>query len=680
VAVIPVFNTVDSVNGGVRSREHDAHKVTDAERAAGVTPANFAFPAKPRDLRRDGLVPNDASAAAFNANALNSIAFPTNGGPPGRLILPNVGGNDRYYIGDIVQLRSLLLLDLDFSELYFTKTRQTTDNYMGFLTLVQNVTVENGIITIDYDGTGGINAGIGIRVGARDSYPWGGYTGGILDDDDNVAQGNVILRNLKITSNNPAVAAPLVMIGGLMNVLTENVEIDGQGAHTHGIYYEFGMASTNGSVDPQDWTSSHAQNLMFRNIRVTDLKSDGVEGAGIALIGAGPSIVDGLSVDTAYSGIEVRPGEAMYYNVWSRDAGMVKRGMTLRNIACQNITNTGMTLVGAADPDATGTGYLNGAGLNDQQKTDLLQFSVDGFAIEAEGAGIFVSGPCSIRNGSIRGATSSGGLIISDECVQFDISNVRILNSDLYGVRADFGDAIFTTPRKKIGSIRNSQIALNTTYGIVIDNSQSVLIENCRIGYNAAYDIDSETSQTVGVHVGTNGYGVVCRGNFVSTSGGSAYSLAGTGPRGCAVYSPFGTVTYTGIWEGAVLNWTATLTPGTSGSISPISGQDVGRYTIRDKQVTATLYYGVNTVSSPVGTLTLSGLPVASASGTNGRSAVTFHGTGLGGSATGLSAQLGASASSITINTRFSAGSWSSNAADIVSSSVIVMSLTYMID
>lgn len=681
MAKIPLLSFIDAVNGASRVVAHGAFTQTEAESTAAVTPFDFSFLNKPYDIRRVGLVPNNPAAAAFNASALNTICHPNVAGPPGRYVFPNIGGNDKYYIGGFVQLRSLLMWDLDYSELVLTKSYvPVDDNLKAFLMAVQNVSIENGIITIDYDGTGGTNAGMGLLLGSRQDYVFGSYSGGIYDDDDNVDQGNIILRNLTLKSNNPNVAAPITMLGGIQNCLLENLVIDGQGAHSHGIYYEFGYSSKNGSIDSQDWSSSHSNNLVFRNIRVTTLYTSGGDGGGIGLVGAGPTLIENLSVDGAKLALEIRPGEAMYFRPWSRDVAGVKRCMTLRNITGQNITSIGIKMEGASDPDS-GSGYLSGAGLTESQKTDLIQFSLDGFSLSAAGAGILVSGQCDIRNGQILGDCGSGGIIISDECVQFDIANVRVRNGTSLGIRASFNDAIWSTPRLKMGTIRNCQIAGNTGAGISIDNCRSVLIQNCRIGYNTLYDPNGESTQTIGVAVSTGGSGVICRGNYVTTSGGAvAYQIAGTGPRGCGVYDAYGTTTVTGIWENVPFTFTVTLTPGTSGSISAISGQNVGRCLIQNKHVTVTFRYGVNTVSSPVGTLTLGTLPIATANNVNGRTSVALHGNTLGASTTGLSAEVGTNATTFQIQTRFASGSWTSNAADIVNSSVIVGSLTYLTD
>jgi hypothetical protein len=55
--------------------------------------------------------------------------------------------------------------------------------------------------------------------------------------------------------------------------------------------------------------------------------------------------------------------------------------------------------------------------------------------------------------------------------------------------------------------------------------------------------------------------------------------------------------------------WTATLTPGSSGTITVNNAASVNRYTKIGQLVTITAYIEVSSVSSPVGRLALGGLP-----------------------------------------------------------------------
>jgi len=56
-------------------------------------------------------------------------------------------------------------------------------------------------------------------------------------------------------------------------------------------------------------------------------------------------------------------------------------------------------------------------------------------------------------------------------------------------------------------------------------------------------------------------------------------------------------------------DWTAGFTCGTSGTITINNSYKTGHYVKNGKMVTVTGYFKVNSVSSPVGSLTLTGLP-----------------------------------------------------------------------
>lgn len=521
-----------------------------AEVAASLTPSAPSQTATPIDVLRYGIVPNVPGAASANTTALKALLDPRTAGPVGRLVFPPLTGTDIYHFDDIVEVRDGIRMDLMGCTLRFTKaTHVAGDNYMGFLTFIRDVTVENGSIEVQYDGSGGINAGMILRVGARDGYRFGNMAD-VFDATLPVPTGNIVLRNLRLTTNNTGPDVGVLMLGGLRGVIVENIFIDGQSGIQHGIYYEFGAASKNGdSNPPPKWSSSHATGMHFRNIHIRNLKADDPVsgGAGLSLIGAYACIVENLTVDGAFAVFEFRPGEALFYRVWMGiDEIGSKRGMTLRNLVGKNITSTGLMLGGA---ESSSSGYLASENLTPSQQTDLMTFSVDGFALECAGAGITVSGACTIRNGTIQGPCGSGGIIITDECVQFEIDNVRVLGGSSYGIRGGFGANIYSPARKKMGVVRNSQFAGNTI-GITLDNCEGVLIENNRLGYRMEHDGKAETTQSQGINVATQGFSVVCRGNYIVTASGSgtAYVLAGSGDRGCDVANTRGERARAGDW------------------------------------------------------------------------------------------------------------------------------------
>ena len=123
--------------------------------------------------------------------------------------------------------------------------------------------------------------------------------------------------------------------------------------------------------------------------------------------------------------------------------------------------------------------------------------------------------------------------------------------------------------------------------------------------------------------------------------------------------------------------WTPALFASTSGTIT--SGSTAGLYIRTGKQVTVTGYIDVVSVSSPVGSLLLTGLPFAASSGLGNRSAATIHATGLAAAATtSIVGRIVSSESQIRID-KFSAGSVSALAGDVSSTTVFHFSATYFV-
>lgn len=546
---------------------------TAAETAAGITP-NYIYAWS--DVRRYNLVPNSLAAGGTNITALRAIASATGTSTyKGVLDFVNTTGADTYHFSGFIQLKDGIDLRLNGCRLLCTKTYAAADDLQGFLSFIRDVTIENGTIEIDYNGTGGNNAGMVLRIGSRYGYPFGTYTNGILDKDDLADHtlpptGNIRLQNVYVKTNNPSVTAPVVMLGGLQGVTSDTLRIDGGGVAKHGIYYEYGQASTNGNANVCYWSSSHARGLKFVNTDVVNLKSDGTEGAGIGIIGAYEALVENLSVDGAFSAFEFRPGEAMFFRTWDRDSAGGKRMMTLVNITGRNLTSSAVVHVGAVSTAANG--YLKDADmlaaglpvLTDVQKTDLMRMSLNGFALSSSGAGFYASGSFDARNGTFSGTASSGQVLISDDCARFSLDNVEVLNSAGIGVRASLADSIRAVPRKKRGSIRLSKIAGNTGAGISIDNCESLLVELNQIGFNGN-DAAAEATQTVGVAAASGASGVECLLNEVTTFGGAvAYSSTGSGDRGNNIQGARGTRTTSGNWriDGMALASAAQLASG----------------------------------------------------------------------------------------------------------------------
>lgn len=154
----PLFPVYETINGEARMLEHPALKLTDAERTAGVTPVNFAYP--PGDVRRYGLkVDGTSDMAAINAAHLVAIA---QGGGVLRFPAGNIGidgdiAPPRYVhwrgVGENTIFRALS------SSCVLHLSSANGDNVLSDFTLVGSVP------------TAGMYVGTGIQIGDT------GYTG-----------------------------------------------------------------------------------------------------------------------------------------------------------------------------------------------------------------------------------------------------------------------------------------------------------------------------------------------------------------------------------------------------------------------------------------------------------------------------------------------------------------------
>ena len=515
--------TAATTSGGTSSTS----PATAAESKAGLTP--IAAQEHPSgNVLRYGIVANDPKAAGANSAILAKILNASTG-LTGLISFPNSTGEDVYHFNGIAyQCMPGTRVDLMGSTLEFAKTYDRTDDTHGFIEAIRDFELGNGNIVVNYTGSGHNNPGPIVRLGSRYGYPFGTHASGVFDHDDLIAKGlptmgRIHIHDLRLTTNNPA-AHVVLMLGGLDDVLFENVWADGQNQAIMGLYYEFGFSSANGhSGTPSEWTSSHANQLRFKNIRVQNLKT-GVSSAGIGVFGVHDASIEGLYVDTADAAFEFNPGEALFHRPWSYGSAGAKRICRLKNVTGLNLASFGIKLSGATPASAS---YLRpvisslGHPADYAAQTDLMEFEVDGFEIRAA-AGISVSGRAQIRNGTISGGTGTGGIVWTDEAMFVEIDKVSVLNSGGVGVRANFGSAIWSPARKKSGAIRDCKIAGNTGAGIALDNCDGVVIERNQLGFNIAQDGVAETTQTQGVSLGPNAFRVTCSQNRTTCKPGSA--------------------------------------------------------------------------------------------------------------------------------------------------------------
>jgi len=127
--------------------------------------------------------------------------------------------------------------------------------------------------------------------------------------------------------------------------------------------------------------------------------------------------------------------------------------------------------------------------------------------------------------------------------------------------------------------------------------------------------------------------------------------------------------------------WDAGFTPSGGTSITINTSYDLGTYTKVGRKVTITGGFRVTSVSSPTGTLLLTGLPFANSAGTeeSARTAVSIYAYNLETTAEyAIQAYIEAAESQIRI-TMLKAGADVAMAASIKATSVIVVNATYFV-
>ncbi len=505
------------------------------------------------DVRRYGLVPNNEAAAGVNTAALKALVTPT-GTFAGSIRFPNTTGKDIYYLNDIIPFHDGIQVDLEGCTLHFSKLGVRGDTNSGFIFAVRNFSIANGSIVVDYQmGGGGSNAGNALTFGNRgdDSHYFSPTYDSLLPSP----MGNIVVRNLRISSNTKG-GNGIYMIGGLTGVLMENIWIDGSsGALDNGIYYEFGWATNEPKRELRQ--TSHAHNMRFSNINITNVNSE--HGQALTLAGAYSCSVDGLYVKSAKILLSCTPGESGFYRPWAGvDQIGAKRNLAIRNIVGIGITGTAISISGAS---AKSGGYLSVTNNTAIDETDLIDCSIDGFAIDGGnfdgGYGIHSSGEkLDIRNGRIT--NFSRGIVTTHECTRMNIESVDIFGCKQIGMQIGQQSSIWSPPRQKMGFIRNCFIAGNSIASagafaaIELDLCASFIIEGNRFGYEPAHDGVSETTQGFAVRIGSQANNVVCRCNHTGgvRPGGTAYvNHSSSEAQGNAIEHSSGIASTVGSWN-----------------------------------------------------------------------------------------------------------------------------------
>lgn len=518
---------------------------TPAEAASGVTPK---FPEyAPGDVRRYGIVPNDPAAAGANTNALKALVAPA-GAFSGTVWFPNTTGKDTYHLNDIVCFHEGIQLDLQGCTLHFSKPGERRDTNAGFIFALRDFSISNGSIVVDYQrGGGGTDAGNALTFGKRGED--GSYFGPIYDSKLPVPMGNITVRNLRITVNTRG-GIGILMFGGLNGVILENVWLDGQGALDYGIYYEFGWATDEPRRELRQ--TSHAYNLRFSNINIIN-----VGFLAVGLTGAYNCWVDGLYVRSSKVVLGCSPGESAFFRPWKGiDQVGAKRNITVCNLVGVDVRGTGIGLAGASSKEG---GYLHVTANTPRDQTDLVDFCIDGFALdggESGGFGIQSSAEkMTVRNGHITNFVR--GIAATHDCTRMTIDSVDIFSCKEEALQLGQDSSIWNPPRQKMGIVRNCFIAGNSlsrpgVYGAVqIDLCTGFIIEGNRFGYELGHDGVAETTQGPALDLGARARNVVCRCNHIAGlgPGAMAYKNRGNSGQGNTVEHPSGESSTYGPWD-----------------------------------------------------------------------------------------------------------------------------------
>ena len=458
-----------------------------------------------------GIVGGDPTVATENVLALVSLIAPAEYGGAsdfkGELIFP---GAQTYYFDDDIPVKDGIHLNLQGSTLHFSKGAEDGDQSIGFFHVLRDFTIENGTFEVDYDGTGHVHAGKAMTLGTRNSLG-SPYYNGIYDADMSEPMGNILVKNMTFVSNNPNTSI-ISMLGGLEDVVFEDVSFDGHGLAPRAIGYEFG----NGT--PRDkngwWKSSHGHNMKFLNITVNNL--DPEKRAAMRFGGAYDVLVDGLTVTGAKSALASNQGEAAFFDTWGEVSE--RPTITIRNLTASQLSGVAVILGGSG---LFKNGYLGklvpNASFADQ--TDHLWYIVENFDLtgnrDGSGVGIAAAGAgIDLRNGTIRGFRS--GIRVNNDCTEIYIDSVKILDSWQMAIQLNFEYGIWEPPRLKTGYIKNSTfsgsgLGGDVFFAIGMNHVGDFLIENNSFGY------ENEEHQGNAVFIASDSRGVVAYNNTVNS-------------------------------------------------------------------------------------------------------------------------------------------------------------------
>lgn len=492
------------------------------------------------DVRRYGVVPNSIPAAASNRTILKALVSP--GGPySGPITFPNTTGSDIYYFDDFILVRPGCHFDLCGCELRMAKAAATgNESNAGFLHVIRDCSIIDGKITVDFaTGTG---QGTCIFLGGRGiDGPW---PTPLYDSLLSEAMGNIVLQNLELSSNNPG-GHCITGLGGLRNLIVDNVKVDGGGV-ANGWYYEFGWATNEAAT--KDRQTSHARNMHFRNFEATNLLNSGI---GLECNGAYNVTVDGITVNTAASVCSFGMGESFFYRPWAAndDGKVTKRTVAIRSVVGKAIKGSGIIIQGGGSASSSYLGTTIGAlshPADYQAQTDLVSASIDGVDMNGSagsGFGIYALGARALSVSNFRLSTFQQGIVTTNECTSYSVRDGEIVDSESFGMQIGQAVNVYSPARFSIGEITDVFIGGSGTVApaaaISLNQTQSCKIRGLRAGHLAAYNGFTETTQLQAVTASASCNGVDIEYPTVQATTGSApaFSLANalSSSRNCRI-------------------------------------------------------------------------------------------------------------------------------------------------
>lgn len=515
----PLLTAVQTIDANLISAFTVLYGQTAAEASALITSTSGFLGLPLYDVRRAGIVPNNPSAATANTTAAKLLWDPTKTGPKGVFLFPNTTGNDTYHFNDRIPIRDDCYIDGMGCELKATRTGDATDSDTGFLRFVRRSGIKNATITIDYTHTSGSNTFNAITFAGRDA------DNDFADFFDDLAApyGDIVIENVKVDHNGGINCNAILAYSAVRNVLIRNFHVEGNGTLKRGILYEYGFATN--EVALQDRQSSHAYNWRIENMTVENMDS-ATSGAAITWTGGYNLSIDGLTVRKAFNGFLATPGEAKFWNPWDPENEAASRQISIRNFVCSEIESIGITVAGAL---SNATGYLSGVSIPDEKLVDLYDLTVDGFSILGGTGGTTLSvgidtscGSTVLKNGTIDNATN--GIRANDEAIRWNVENIRIINCTGTPVRLSFAGGIFSTERKKNGSITDSFFGGNEGDAIIIDHADNFYIGYCRFGNTTGHNGVAETTQDAAIQVGADAHVIADSNNVAAVTAGEAYT------------------------------------------------------------------------------------------------------------------------------------------------------------